>query len=744
MKRHSLLIGLGLVLVLVFLGSAMGLYKMGFIQQLDNILYDYRLKMTMPGGVDDRIVILDIDEKSLKEEGRWPWSRDRLALLMDKLFDRDGVAVAGFDVVFAEKDESSGFKVLQELAHKQLKGIPQFQSALAQIKPQLDYDNLFARKLRNRNIVLGYYFSNSTKGAEKSVSGALPDPIFSPGTFNGRPITFIQWDGYGGNLPELQENAASAGDFNPQVDSDGVVRRVPMIVEYNGAYYESLSLAIVRTLLGNNKLSPGYASNKSADYAGLEWLDLESEQANFTIPVDEDVSTLIPYRGGQGSFRYISVADVLHDRIAPEELKDKIVLIGTTAPGLLDMRSTPVAAVYPGVEVHANMIAGIIDQNLKQKPPYVMGVEIVTLLILGVALSLLLPLLTPAKSTLLTVVMLAGTLAGNMATWHYLNLALPLASALLMILSLFVLDILYGYFVEARTKRQITHLFGKYVPSELVDEMSKNPELLPSMDGESREMTILFSDVRGFTTISEKLNDPKKLSQLMNAFLTPLSKVIYDHNGKVDKYMGDCIMAFWGAPLPEPEHARKAILAGLEMQRKLQELQPDFIKRFGLEIHVGVGINTGKVSVGNMGSDARLAYTVMGDAVNLASRLEGITKQYGVGVMVGENTQNAVTDVVYRELDHVRVKGKIEPVAIYEPLGLIGEVDKAVLEQLDLYRQALELYRKQDWAQAELQLKNCRATIRCKLYEVYAERSKYFLNNPPGADWDGVFIFETK
>ena len=744
MKRHSKLIGLGLILVLVFLGSAAKIYQIGFIQQLDNILFDYRLKLTMPRGVDDRIVILDIDEKSLKEEGRWPWSRNRLALLMDKLFDRDGVAVAGFDVVFAEKDESSGYKVLQELARKQLKDVPKFKSTLAQIKPQLDYDNLFAGKLRNRNVVLGYYFTHSVNSAEKNVSGALPEPTFSPGTFNGRPVKFTQWNGYGGNLPELQENAAGAGDFNPQVDSDGEVRRVPMIVEYNGAYYESLSLAVMRTLLGSSKLTPGYADKCTNGYVCLESLDLSSAQGNFRIPLDEDVSTLVPYRGERGSFRYVSITDVLHDRITPDELKDKIVLIGTTAPGLMDLRSTPVDTVYPGVEIHANMIAGIIDQNLKEKPPYAMGAELVLLFITGVALSLLLPLLTPVKATLLTIVALGASLGGNMAIWHYANLSLPLASGVLMILGLFALDMSYGYFIESRTKRLISNLFGKYVPTELVDEMSKNPEQVVSMDGESREMTILFSDVRGFTTISEGL-DPKELSQLMNAFLSPLSAVINKHHGKVDKYMGDCIMAFWGAPKPEPEHARNAILAGIEMQKKLHELQPEFKQRGWPEIHVGVGINTGKVSVGNMGSEVRVAYTVMGDAVNLASRLEGITKQYGVGVMVGENTKNAVPDFVYRELDQVRVKGKKEPVAIYEPIGPNGEVDEAVLDELKIFDQALKMYRAQNWDQAELQLDNLRHKFPdCKLYQVYTERVAYFRQNPPGAEWDGVFDFLTK
>lgn len=743
MKRHALLIGLGLALVLVFIGNAANFYRIGLVNKLDDILYDYRLRLTMPGGTDSRIVILDIDEKSLKEEGRWPWSRDRLALLMDKLFDGYGVAVVGFDVVFAEKDESSGFKVLQELGRNQLKDVPQFHAALAQIRPQLDYDNLFADKIKNRRVVLGYYFTNSAKGAEKSISGALPGTVFQPGTFKGRQIGFLLFDGYGGNLPELQQNAVGAGHFTQSPDSDGVVRRIPMIAEYGGAYYESLSLAVVRSLLGDTKLAPGFATGKSSSYSGLEWLEVTTAQGALKIPVDQDVSTLVPYRGGRGSFRYLSIADVLRDRVPQDELKNKIILVGTSAPGLMDMRSTPVATVYPGVEVHANMIAGILNQDLKQKPPYVLGAEVVLLLVTGVALSLILPLLSPVRAALLAFAALLAALAGNMAIWQLAGLAMPLAGGLLMILCLFALAMSFGYFVESRTKRQITGLFGQYVPSELVDEMSKNPEQV-SMEGDSREMTILFSDVRGFTSISEKL-DAKELTLLMNEFLTPLSRVIYKHRGTIDKYMGDCIMAFWGAPLPDREHAKHAILAGIEMQRTLKELQPHFKERGWPEIHIGVGINTGRVSVGNMGSEVRVAYTVMGDAVNLASRLEGITKQYGAGVIVGENTRDAVADFVYRELDLVRVKGKDKPVAIYEPLGLAGEVDKAALGELKLFHQMLKLYRKQDWDQVELQLYNLqRMAPESMLYKVYAERAAYFRGNPPGAEWDGVFVFQTK
>jgi len=740
LKKNAILIGLGLLVVLFFAGTAADFYRLTLVEQLSSALYDSRVRLTMPRTVDDRIVILDIDEKSLSEEGRWPWSRDRLALLMDQLFDKYGIAVVGFDVVFAEKDESSGLKVLQSLSENQLKDDSSFLSVLSQIKPSLEYDNQFADKMRSRNVVLGYYLTGQQ---DSNLSGQLPEPVFSSSAFKGRPVGFTLWNGYGANLPDLQQAAASAGHFNPLVDFDGRVRRIPMLVEYDGAYYESLSLAMVRTLLGQPKLIPGYAESDATGYSGLEWLEIDAG-SQLKIPVDGDVATFVPYRGMQGSFPYISVADVLHGRVDEASLKDKIVLVGTTAPGLMDMRATPVAEVYPGVEVHANMISGILDQRVKERPAYMLGAEVVWLLLIGGALSFLLPILSPIKAILTSIFMLVATILLSLAMWQEGNVLMPIANSLVMVALLFALNMSYGYFVESRTKRLITHLFGKYVPRELVDEMSKNPEQVVSMEGESRDMTILFSDVRGFTTISEGL-DPKELSLLMNEFLTPLSRVISTHQGKVDKYMGDCIMAFWGAPKPLSDHARSAILAGIEMQQTLKKLLPQFKARGWPEIQVGVGINSGRVSVGNMGSDVRVAYTVMGDEVNLASRLEGITKQYGVGIIVGENTRNAVTDFLYRELDHVQVKGKDKPVAIYEPLCLTSEASKDLLDEVKLFHEVRRLYRKQDWDQAELQLMNLqRISPDNALYRIYTERVNYFRQNPPAQDWDGVFVFQTK
>lgn len=741
---------MGIALVVVFLLHAAKWLELPLIQRLEAIVYDTRLSLTMPRTLDPRIVILDIDEKSLAEkekggEGRWPWPRDRLALILDKLFDHYHIAIVGFDVVFAERDESSGLRVLEQLAQKELRDVGGFQSALQRLQPQLDYDAIFASRMRNRAVVLGYTFTRDDEKAGTK-KGLLPQAVLAPGTFAGKNIGFPSYPSFTANLQVLQESAASGGHFTLDPDPDGILRRIPMLAEHGGAYYEPLSLAIVRMLLGGAQLVPGYPGEKiwSKNYSGLEWIEVGPVK----IPVDELVTALIPYRGKGGrdgkSYKYISAVDVINERVELDELKGKIVLVGTTAPGLLDLRATPVEAVYPGVEVHANMIGGMIDRNIKQKPPYVVGAEFILLLLAGLSMAMLLPLLNPLKSLLVTMAVLIAVLAGNLVVFHFGNLVLPLASGLVMISLLFALNMSYGYFVEARGKRQITGLFGQYVPPELVDEMAKNPESF-SMEGESREMTVLFTDVRGFTTISEGL-DPKQLSQLMNEFLTPLTEVIYKHRGTVDKFMGDCIMAFWGAPLADANHARNGILAGLEMHEVLAKLKTEFQKRGWPEIKIGVGLNTGRMSVGNMGSKLRTAYTVMGDAVNLASRLEGITKEYGADIIVGEGTRDAVPDVVFRELDRVRVKGKDEAVAIFEPLGLQGQVPKSKQEEAKLYAQFLRLYRGQNWDQAELQLFNLQKLVPDnKLYSAtFVERISFLRVNPPGKGWDGAFTFTTK
>jgi len=735
-KKHLVRFVLGALCVLLLLGHAARVWPIHFVSAFDAYLYDVRVRLGMPDTVDPSVVIVDIDERSLAEIGRWPWSRHLLADLVHRLTDEHGAAVVGFDVVFAEPDESSGLAVLDAISRRQLRHEPGFQRALAELRPMLDYDRRFADALRGRPVVLGYYFSGTHEARQ---SGELPPPLFPAGSFAGQQIPFISWTGYGANLPELQRAAASGGHFNPLIDFDGSSRRVPLIAEFDGRYYEALSLAVLRTLLGRAEVQPGFP----ADGAQLEWLDVVGERGRLRIPVDENGAALIPYRGHDHSFPYLSAVDVLRGQVPAGQLAGRIVLVGTTAPGLMDLRATPVSGAYPGVEVHANLIAGMLAGTVKEKPGYVMAIDAIQLLLFGGLLAALLPLLSPLRASLLTLATLLAVLALNAWLWTSANLVLPLAAMLLVIALLYALNMSWGYFVEARIKRQFTDLFGQYVPPELVDEMARDPESY-SMEGRNAELTVLFADIRSFTSLSEGM-EPKELAHLMNDYFGAMTDVIRVRRGTLDKYIGDAIMAFWGAPVADQDNARHAILAALGMQQAVAALAEPFAARGWPPLQIGIGINSGTMTVGDMGSPVRKAYTVMGDAVNLASRLEGITKEYGVAIVVGEETRRRVPDMTFRELDRVRVKGKDEPVAIYEPLGLTAELSPAVLSGLRQWQQALRLYRARDWDGAELQIYNLlQEAPDCRLYALYTERIVALRRNPPDGNWDGTTTYQTK
>lgn len=743
LKRHWPLLAANLFVLIVLLlhvvSPSGSVLHWPVIDKLENLLYDARVLLTMPGGEDERIVIVDIDEDSLAAAGRWPWGRDKLERLVDQLFENYQASMVAFDVVFAEPDDSSGLKVLDSLAKQQLAEQTAFRQQIEALRAELDYDQRFAESLRDRPVVLGYYFSRD-ESEGKNRSGALPAPLLGTRDFRSGTAHALKANGYGANLAMFQEAASGGGHFNPEIDSDGVVRRVPMLFEFEDEYYEALSLAVARRVIDADNIEPGYAEPGPfgyADYSGLEWLQVGYSR----IPVDERLRALVPYRGRHGSFPYVSAIDVINGTASTDQFRDRIVLVGTSAPGLFDLRSTPVQSEYPGVEIHANLIAGILDNEIMARPAYTLGVEFVHVLLAGIVM-LLLPLASPVVATVGCAVLLALSMALNLWIWTGAELVLPIASVLVLILIMFLFNMTYGFFFEQRNKRQLSGLFGQYIPPELVDEMSENPGAY-SIDAENRDMSVLFSDVRGFTTISESM-EPAELSQLMNELLTPMTQVIHRHRGTIDKYMGDAIMAFWGAPLHDTAHARHAVEAALRMIERIHELQPDFQARGWPEIRIGVGVNSGDMSVGNMGSEFRRAYTVLGDAVNLGSRLEGLTKAYGVEILVSEFTRKAVPDYAFREVDRVRVKGRDEPVAIFEPLGAKDTVGKNVQDELKIYHEVLRLYRNQEWDLAEMQLLNLNQRAPHKLYEVYIQRIQYFRANPPVGDWDGVFTHTAK
>lgn len=737
-KRHALRLFLSLAILLFFLLQATGTIEWSFINALEHQAYDTRLEHTMPNPVDNRIVIIDIDEKSLSEIGRWPWNRAIIAQLIDQLFDTYQINVLGMDAVFAEPDESSGLKKLQALAAGPLKEAPVFLETLKTLDKKLDYDDLFAESLQNRRVVLGYAFTSAQEGINEA--GQLPEPIFTVEDVQAYNLSYVEGNGFAANLPELQAAALTSGHFNSLPDPDGIVRRIPLLYGYKGQLYESLSLAMARVALGIPKVELQLYL-KEGQQIGVENLLIGQQ----TIPVDKYLQALIPYRGKWGSFPYVSATDVLHARIEePDLLKDKIVLLGTTAQGLRDIRATPMENVYPGVEIHANIISGLLDNHMMSYLSFEEELEVLLLIFISVVMISLLPLSSPLIGTVVTLVLSVIVIWINLFLWNEQNVVFPIATTLLLILTQFIFNMSYGYFVESTHKRHLTNLFGQYVPPELVDEMSKNLGNEFSMEGENREMTVLFSDVRGFTTLSEGLG-PKELSQLMNEYLTPMTHIIHEHRGTIDKYMGDAIMAFWGAPLHDSEHARQGLDAAMNMVQRLEALRSQFRAKGWPEIKAGIGINTGTMSVGNMGSQFRMAYTVLGDSVNLGSRLEGLTKQYGVEIIVNETTKEAVPEYLYRELDRVKVKGKDNSVVIYEPVGLHEEVKESVVAELAEYEQALENYRQQHWKMAKEQFSIlCKKHPSKKLYPIYAERVEHFMENPPDDNWDGVYTFTTK
>jgi adenylate cyclase len=737
LNLHWIRYGLGLLMLVAMLGHSLHWYDLGLVSRIEAIAYDIKVRLTMPQTLDERVVIIDIDEQSLAEQGRWPWGRDKLAMLVNKLFDEHGAAVLGFDVVFAEADESSGLMSLERLSRGALRDNPSFQSTLQSLRPQLDNDARFAEAIKGRQVILGYPFSNAANSVK---TGSLPKPVLLPGDFVVEPAAY-PYSSYGGNLERFQAAAAGGGHFNPITDIDGITRRVPILARYDNRYYEALSLAMVRARLGSPQLAPGYPDSAK----DVEWLELRADDktVRLQVPVDENLAALVPYRGFARSFPYVSATDVLKNKVNAGTFKDKMVLVGTTAPGLLDLRATPVDGAYPGVEVHANLIAGILDGTLKHKPGYVLAIDVLMLIAVGAIMIFVLPLLSPALATAMATVVAAAATGFNLYLWNAANLLVPLANSLILVAALFALNMSWGYFIESRSKRQFTELFGQYVPPELVDEMARNPESY-SMEGRKAELTVLFSDIRGFTTISEGLQ-PDELATLMNEYLGAMTDVVRRHRGTLDKYIGDAIMAFWGAPVDDPDHARNAVLTALEMQQELMRLNETLKAKGWPHLAIGVGVNTGIMTVGDMGSTVRKSYTVMGDAVNTGSRLEGITKQYGVGIIVGESTRETLRkDFVFRELDRVRVKGKDDAVGIYEPLGLEGNLSKDMLEELKLWNQALRLYRACDWDQAELTLMNLQRLAPKYLYELYVERIAHYRNSPPGDNWDGVTVFETK
>jgi len=764
-KLNQRVVPIGINLLVVLLSLLFEMTDDGILASLRNrmewIAYDIRFGMTLPVYEKNHpeVVIIDIDERSLQKEGRWPWPRTKIGRLVDNLVnDGEGVAVIAFDMVFAEPEDNVALRVRESLPPNLDQSMAaSVRNVMLEIAGEVDGDQRLAKSLAapiragaipdKRDIVLGYVFQN--EGIDTGQLG--------PGLPANNPDRFVrsyvpQFRSYTANVPVLQQAAKTGGTFNAQPDDDGIIRRYHLFYRHDEKLYPSIALEAVRLQQFITNIS--ISSEVVDDLHIVTGVALDRYKF---IPTDEAGAVYIPYRGRRGSFDYISATDVLNGRISPEQLIGRIALIGTTAVGLFDLRSMPLESVYPGVEVHANVVAGLLDQNFPanpnaslparqmflHEPDWAKGANIVGMLVLGLIFSVVLPFISPLRLIVYSILAMVLFVAGNLWLWTRLQLIMPLAVPLVMIFLLATTAFAYGYTFESRGRHRLKDMFGQYVPPELVDEMSQNPESF-GFEGEKRELTVLFSDIRGFTTLSESLS-ASELKDLLNRFFTPMTEIIFNNRGTIDKYVGDMIMAFWGAPVADELHARHAIQAALDMLNRVKELKKEFVEQGLPEISIGVGINTGIMNVGNMGSEYRRSYTVLGDSVNLGSRLEGLTKFYGVDCIIGEQTREGQDEYLFRRLDLVRVKGKKEPVMIFEPIFELDSASDQLRNEFRRYEEGLDLYLNRQWNEAHNLFDALRTEYpRKQIYRIYTDRAATYRDTPPPGDWDGVFVHTSK
>ena len=730
MNQRRLRTLLGLLLTLLMLIPVIQDNRSPLLQRFEYDLYDMRLTRFLSNEQDPRIVIVDIDEKSLAEQGRWPWNRAKLARMLEQLFDQYGAAIVGFDMVFSEADSSVDLNQLERML---LGKEPVFD--LATLLGALNPDQRLANAMSDRPVVLGYLFDRSDRKLHVGDPGRA---VIGPGTMlDQQPVPEAQ--GVIASVDALQSQQFRSGFFdNPMVDSDGVYRRVPMLQRYQGQYYPSLSLVMWLTLFEEQSVTPLFESDVTGEQQALVAIDA----AGLRIPVDQYGAMLVPYRGLQGSFPYVSATDVIQGKADPALLEGAIVLVGTSAAGLLDLRVTPMSHRYPGVEVHANILSGLLDERILHEPDYTRGVEIVQLIVSGILLSLLIPRTSVMFSTLITALWSGLLIAINLYTWQVQLWVIPLGYTLLLVLILYLFQQTTGYFFETRNIKQLAGQFGQYIPPEVVQELNRQDSV--QLSGENRDMTIFFSDVRGFTRISEQLT-PQQLTRLMNIYLTEMTRIIHLQRGTVDKYIGDAVMAFWGAPLQDPEHPRHGLDAALMMLEALPELNHRLAGEDLPPLEIGIGLHAGTMNVGNMGSEFRMAYTVMGDAVNLASRLEGLTKYYGCSLLVSDELRQRLPDYLYRCIDLVTVQGRAEAVEIWQPLKLLEQANGLEKDAVKLFNEGVASYRHRDWVEAGLCFQRwLQANPDDIAGKIYLQRIAEYQQSVPDADWSPVFSHQQK
>ncbi len=700
---------------------------------LDYRIYDALLKRQHTEKTSGVPVIVDIDEKSLSELGQWPWPRYRVALLLEKIRAAGALAV-GMDVVLAEADRTSPALLKRQMKNELMLDVS-FQGLPKGLE---DNDALLAGILAGKPYVLGYYFSFSKSDAEQQAHPAgcilKPASVALLSAPDSLPPDKALHSAFGAvcPLPVLAQSAKATGFFNATPDPDGILRRVALLIHFDGQLYPSLALATLMEAAGDSGvlLKLDSQGTESLRYGGT------------VIPVDRAGQMLVNYRGGGGKFPYLSAADVLAGRLAPGALDGKIAFIGTSAAGLKDLRATPFTAVYPGVETHATIVDNILTQDFLSIPDYAPAIELLATILAGIVITLLVTWAKAVWVVLPLIGMAFGLWEGSAYLMQSARIYISPLYAYIILGGNFALLTLLKFWREEKQKKFIHGAFSHYLAPAVIKQIYDSPESL-SLQGQEKEVTVMFSDVRGFTTMSEKLT-PTQVTDLLHDYLTPMTHIITSNMGTLDKFIGDAIMAFWNAPVDVPDHQKKAMSSALQMLDHIHVLNEGFQTKFGLTIKIGVGLHCGRVRVGNMGSADLFDYTLIGDNVNLTSRLESLTKYYGQVLLVSQAMKEVCGDeYAYVEMDSVRVKGKNEPITLYT--AMTHEAYAAKKPNFDRYEAALADYKAQRFAEAaaifgELEGQGFEQVL-CAMYR---ERCEHLAEEPPGEGWDGVYTHKTK
>ena len=747
LKKHIKPQPLLISILIILIGSFAYFTGIPFLDLMELKTVDLRFEARERISPNPGIVLAVIDEKSIAREGKWIWPRSKLADLVTKL-SKAGASVIAFDIGFLEPDDKRVVQAIENIESAvenfdiQDKGIENY---LKKLKAQADNDKLLANAIANSSasVVLGYFFQMDPESSEhlneKDISihqENITGSRYSMERYtsdDARNVPLIEVLTPQSNI-ELISNATSySGFFNMYPDQDGVVRWMPAVLKFKESLYAPLSLMTISALL-NIPLSV-----KVAEY-GVE----EVRIGGLSIPTDELGRILINYRGKEKTFPHIPVTDILNEDIPGSLLKDKIVIVGATAVGIYDLRVTPFGSVFPGLEIHANIVDSILSEDFMYQPAWASIFDITAIIVTGLFLGIVLSragvISGAATGSFLFIgyILLCQYLFSEKG-W-ILNLVYPLSVMILVYVGITA----YRYLTESRQKRFIKDAFSTYLAPTVVKQLIESPETL-ELGGEEREITAFFSDIQGFTSISEKLT-PKELVDLLNEFLTEMTDIILNHEGTVDKFEGDAIIAFFGAPNELDNHAETACMASIEMQKRLAELRAIWKVKEKPELKMRIGLCSGPAVVGNMGSKSRMDYTMMGDTVNIAARLEGVNKIYGIYTLIGETTYRAAGNrVIAREIDSINVVGKKEPVTVYQLLGYPEDNDDRMIETVDYYTKGLYAYRNQDWEKAvnffkkALEITPDDGPSRTMLL-----RCDEFKANPPGKDWNGSFTMKTK